>query len=29
LARINRIYGIAGHVEPAGGQQDSFGFIID
>jgi pilus assembly protein CpaC len=29
LARINRIYGIAGHVEPVGGHQDNFGFIID
>jgi pilus assembly protein CpaC len=29
LARINRIYGIAGHVEPVGSQQDNFGFIID
>ena len=29
LARINRIYGIAGHVEPVGSNQDHFGFIID
>jgi pilus assembly protein CpaC len=29
LARVNRIYGIAGHVEPVGGRQDNFGFIID
>jgi pilus assembly protein CpaC len=29
LARINRIYGIAGHVEPVGSHQDNFGFIID
>jgi pilus assembly protein CpaC len=29
LARINRIYGIAGRVEPVGSHQDNFGFIID
>jgi pilus assembly protein CpaC len=29
LARINRIYGVAGHVEPVGGYQGNFGFITD
>src|SRR6516165_8290463 len=29
LARINRIYGVAGHVEPVGNYQGNFGFIID
>jgi pilus assembly protein CpaC len=29
LARINRIYGVAGHVEPVGGFQGNFGFITD
>jgi pilus assembly protein CpaC len=29
LARINRIYGIAGRVEPVGTYQANFGFIID
>jgi pilus assembly protein CpaC len=29
LARINRIYGISGRVEPAGSYQVSYGFIID
>jgi pilus assembly protein CpaC len=29
LARINRIYGVAAHVVPAGGYQGNFGFIID
>lgn len=29
LARINRIYGIAGRVEPVGIYQANFGFIID
>ena len=29
LARINRIYGVAGRVEPVGGYQGNFGFIID
>lgn len=29
LARINRIYGIAGRVEPVGGFQGNFGYIID
>ena len=29
LARINRIYGVAARVEPIGGYQGSFGFIID
>jgi pilus assembly protein CpaC len=29
LAQINRIYGIAGHVEPVGSLQGNFGFIID
>jgi pilus assembly protein CpaC len=29
LAQINRIYGIAGRVEPAGSYQPNFGFIID
>jgi pilus assembly protein CpaC len=29
LARINRIFGVAGHVEPAGNYQGNFGFIID
>ena len=29
LAQVNRIYGIAGHVEPVGNYQPNFGFIID
>ncbi|HWX58815.1 type II and III secretion system protein family protein [Bradyrhizobium sp.] len=29
LARMNRIYGIAGRVEPGGGYPGNFGFIID
>ena len=29
LAQINRIYGIAGRVEPVGNYQPNFGFIID
>ena len=29
LAQINRIYGTAGHVEPAADYQPNFGFIID
>jgi pilus assembly protein CpaC len=29
LARINRIYGVAAHIETVGGYQGSFGFIID
>ena len=29
LARINRIYGVAGRVEPVGSYQGNFGFIID
>jgi pilus assembly protein CpaC len=29
LAQINRIYGIAGRVEPTGNYQTNFGFIID
>jgi len=29
LARINRIYGVAAHVEPVATYQDHFGFIID
>ena len=29
LARINRIYGVAGRVEPVGNYQGNFGFIID
>ena len=29
LARINRIYGLAARVEPVGGYQGNFGFIID
>jgi pilus assembly protein CpaC len=29
LARINRIYGVAAHVEPVANYQDHFGFIID
>ena len=29
LARINWIYGVAGHVEPVGNYQGNFGFIID
>ena len=29
LAQINRIYGIAGRVEPVGNYQANFGFIID
>jgi pilus assembly protein CpaC len=28
-ARINRIYGLAGHVEPTGSTQGNFGFITD
>jgi pilus assembly protein CpaC len=29
LAQINRIYGIAGRIEPIGGFQGNFGYIID
>ncbi|WP_334480673.1 type II and III secretion system protein family protein [Bradyrhizobium algeriense] len=29
LGRINRIYGVAGRVDPVGGIQGNFGFIID
>jgi pilus assembly protein CpaC len=29
LAQINRIYGVAGRVEPVGSYRDNFGFIID
>ena len=29
LARINRIYGVAAHIEAIGGYQGNFGFIID
>jgi pilus assembly protein CpaC len=29
LARINRVYGVAGHIEPVGSYRDNFGFIID
>jgi pilus assembly protein CpaC len=29
LGQINRIYGVAAHVEPAGVYQANFGFIID
>ncbi len=29
LAQINRIYGVAGRVEPVGSYQPNFGFIID
>jgi pilus assembly protein CpaC len=29
LARINRIYGIAAHIDPITGYQGNFGFIID
>ncbi len=29
LARMNRIYGVAAHVEPVAGTQGHFGFIID
>jgi pilus assembly protein CpaC len=29
LGRINRLYGVAAHVVPAGGYQGNFGFIID
>ena len=29
LGRINRIYGLAAHVDPVGGMQGNFGFIID
>jgi pilus assembly protein CpaC len=29
LAQINRIYGVAGRVEPVGNYQPNFGFIID
>jgi len=29
LARINRTYGVAGHIEPVGSYRDNFGFIID
>jgi pilus assembly protein CpaC len=29
LAQINRIYGIAGRIEPVGNYQPNFGFIID
>src|SRR6202163_135203 len=29
LAQINRIYGVPGRVEPVGGYQSNFGFIID
>jgi pilus assembly protein CpaC len=29
LGRINRIYGVAAHVDPVAGVQGNFGFIID
>src|SRR5207247_6272904 len=29
LGRINRIYGLAARVDPVGGMQSNFGFIID
>jgi pilus assembly protein CpaC len=29
LGRINRIYGVAARVDPVGGMQGNFGFIID
>jgi pilus assembly protein CpaC len=29
LAQINRIYGIAGRIEPVGSYRDNFGFITD
>jgi pilus assembly protein CpaC len=29
LAQINRIYGVAGPVEPIGSYKTNFGFIID
>jgi pilus assembly protein CpaC len=29
LARINRVYGVAGRIEPVGSYRDNFGFIID
>jgi pilus assembly protein CpaC len=29
LARMNRIYGIAAHVDPVTGKQFNFGFYID
>ncbi len=29
LARINRTYGVAGHIGPVGSYRDNFGFIID
>jgi pilus assembly protein CpaC len=29
LGRINRIYGVAAHVDPVSGSQGNFGFIID
>src|SRR3979490_474015 len=29
LAQINRIYGVAGRIEPVGSYRDNFGFIID
>ena len=29
LARINRLYGIAARIEPAGSYQGNFGFILD
>src|SRR5216683_577233 len=29
LSRINRIYGVAGRVDPVGNYQGNFGFIID
>jgi pilus assembly protein CpaC len=29
LSRINRIYGVAGRIEPVGNYQGNFGFIID
>jgi pilus assembly protein CpaC len=29
LGRINRIYGVAARVDPVGGTQGNFGFIID
>ncbi len=29
LGRINRIYGVAARVDPVGGIQGNFGFIID
>jgi pilus assembly protein CpaC len=29
LGRLNRIYGMAAHIEPVAGTQGNFGFIID